>query len=160
MVTNSKKKANTKPTWQEYFLEIAKAVSIRATCPRAHSGVILVKNRRIISTGYNGAPPGYSECLTHGCIIVNNSCIRTIHGERNTIDWAEKYHEDLSDAEMYEYFEAFNKQSIANYYPKESAVKDIEFFPCVPCKELIKMVKIKSIICKYGNGIIISYSNK
>lgn len=53
-----------RPTWEEYYLGIATAVSVRADCTRRKVGAIIVKNQRIISTGYNGAPAGKPGCLT------------------------------------------------------------------------------------------------
>ncbi|MCX6174452.1 MAG: deaminase [Ignavibacteriales bacterium] len=78
--------SNTKrPSWDEYFLKVAMLVSERATCPRMHCGCVLVRDRQILSTGYNGSIPGDGHCEDDGCIIVDNHCIRTIHAEMNAI---------------------------------------------------------------------------
>lgn len=74
-----------RPAWDEYFLKVAMLVSERATCPRMHVGCVLVKNKRILSTGYNGSIPGDAHCEDEGCIIEDNHCIRTIHAEMNAI---------------------------------------------------------------------------
>lgn len=59
-----------RPTWEQYFYGIAAAVSLRATCPRASVGAVIVsEEHRILSTGYNGAPPGEDHCLDAGCRI-------------------------------------------------------------------------------------------
>jgi len=77
---------NTKrPSWDEYFLKVAMLVSERATCPRMHCGCVLVRDKQILSTGYNGSIPGDGHCEEDGCIIVDNHCIRTIHAEMNAI---------------------------------------------------------------------------
>ena len=55
------------PTWDEYFLQIAHAVSARAKCTRRKVGAVIVLDRRIIATGYNGAPPGEKDCLEGAC---------------------------------------------------------------------------------------------
>lgn len=60
-------------------------VSERATCPRMHCGCVLVKDRQILSTGYNGSVPGDAHCEDDGCIVVDNHCVRTIHAEMNAI---------------------------------------------------------------------------
>ena len=60
-------------------------VSERATCPRMHCGCVLVKDKRILSTGYNGSIPGDVHCEDEGCMIVDNHCVRTIHAEMNAI---------------------------------------------------------------------------
>lgn len=77
--------AAQRPVWDEYFLKQAMLVSERATCPRMHVGCVLVKDKRIISTGYNGSIPGDGHCEDEGCIIEDNHCIRTIHAEMNAI---------------------------------------------------------------------------
>ncbi|MBM4170775.1 MAG: dCMP deaminase [Ignavibacteria bacterium] len=74
-----------RPSWDDYFLKVAMLVSERATCPRMHCGCVLVKNKQILSTGYNGSIPGDAHCEDEGCMIVDNHCIRTIHAEMNAI---------------------------------------------------------------------------
>lgn len=74
-----------RPDWDEYFLKLAMLVSERATCSRMHCGCVLVKDKRILSTGYNGSIPGAEHCEDIGCLIVDNHCIRTIHAEMNAI---------------------------------------------------------------------------
>ena len=74
-----------RPDWDEYFLKVAMLVSERATCPRMHCGCVLVKDKRILSTGYNGSIPGDEHCEDDGCMIVDNHCVRTIHAEMNAI---------------------------------------------------------------------------
>lgn len=76
---------NKRPSWDEYFLKLAMLVSERATCPRMHCGCVLVKDKRILSTGYNGSIPGDAHCEDEGCIIEDNHCIRTIHAEINAL---------------------------------------------------------------------------
>ncbi len=74
-----------RPEWDKYFLKLAMLVSERATCPRMHCGAVLVKNKRILATGYNGSIPGDEHCEDVGCMIVDNHCIRTIHAEMNAL---------------------------------------------------------------------------
>jgi len=76
---------NHRPPWDVYFLKLAMLVSERATCPRMHCGCVLVKDKRILSTGYNGSIPGDIHCEDDGCMIVDNHCVRTIHAEMNAI---------------------------------------------------------------------------
>lgn len=85
MVKQTKPIRNNRPSWDEYFLQIADLVSSRATCPRLHVGAILVCNRMIISTGYNGSPRKTSQCDEVGCRIVNGHCARVVHAEANTV---------------------------------------------------------------------------
>ena len=74
-----------RPSWDQYFLKMAMLVSERATCPRMHVGCVLVKDKQILSTGYNGSLPGQPHCYDVGCMIVENHCIRTIHAEMNAL---------------------------------------------------------------------------
>jgi dCMP deaminase len=74
-----------RPTWDEYFIEITLAVAKRSTCHRAQVGAIIVKDKRILTTGYNGAPRGLPHCLDAGCEIVDGHCVRTLHAEQNAI---------------------------------------------------------------------------
>ncbi|HRI46073.1 MAG TPA: cytidine/deoxycytidylate deaminase family protein [Ignavibacteriaceae bacterium] len=79
------KKNKKRPSWDHYFLKLAMLVSERATCPRMHCGCVLVRDKQILSTGYNGSIPGDGHCEDEGCMIVDNHCVRTIHAEMNAI---------------------------------------------------------------------------
>lgn len=75
-----------RPSWDQYFLKLAMLVSERATCPRMHCGCVLVREKRILATGYNGSIPGDEHCEDVGCYVVDNHCIRTIHAEMNAVN--------------------------------------------------------------------------
>ncbi len=74
-----------RPGWDEYFMDVARTVATRATCPRASVGCVLVREHRILTTGYNGAPRGVPHCSDVGCIVVNDHCLRAMHAEANAI---------------------------------------------------------------------------
>jgi dCMP deaminase len=74
-----------RPNWDEYFMKLAMLASERATCPRMHCGCVLVKDREVIATGYNGSIPGDAHCEDVGCLVVDNHCVRTNHAEMNAI---------------------------------------------------------------------------
>lgn len=74
-----------RPSWDDYFMAIARIVATRSTCDRLESGAILVKNKRIISSGYVGSPPGLPHCDDVGHLMEEGHCVRTIHGEHNAI---------------------------------------------------------------------------
>ena len=74
-----------RPSWDDYFMAIAKLIASRGTCDRLYAGAVLVKNNRIISTGYNGSPPGLPHCHDVGHLLEEGHCVRTIHGEHNAI---------------------------------------------------------------------------
>jgi len=71
--------------WDTYFLNIAFQVAERSTCPRRMVGAVVVKDRRIKGTGYNGSAAGLPHCLDEGCLLVNGHCVRTIHAEVNAL---------------------------------------------------------------------------
>ena len=91
----------TRPTWDEYFIEITLDVSKRSTCNRAQVGAIIVKDKRILTTGYNGAPRGLPHCLEAGCEIVDGHCVRTLHAEQNAIIQAALHGVSLDGGTIY-----------------------------------------------------------
>ena len=74
-----------RPDWDSYFLKIAYAVSERSTCDRAFVGCVLVLEKRILTTGFNGSPAGQPHCEEIGHLMVDGHCVRTIHAETNAI---------------------------------------------------------------------------
>jgi dCMP deaminase len=74
-----------RPDWDSYFLKIAAAVSERSTCDRALVGCVLVLEKRILTTGFNGSPAGLPHCEEVGHLMVEDHCVRTIHAETNAI---------------------------------------------------------------------------
>ena len=74
-----------RPDWDSYFMRIAAEVALRSTCTRANVGAVVTKDRRILTTGYNGAPRGLPHCLEAGCLMVDGHCVRTIHAEQNAL---------------------------------------------------------------------------
>lgn len=82
---------NKRPSWDEYFLKLAMLASERATCPRMHCGCVLVKDRFVLATGYNGSLPGQPHCEDVGCLIVDNHCVRTNHAEMNALIQAARH---------------------------------------------------------------------
>jgi len=92
-MTSDKPDSNRRPTWDEYFMEIAKVVAARSNCIRRKVAAIIVKDKRVISTGYNGTPRGAKNCSEGGCPRCNESpesgkrldeCFCS-HGEENAI---------------------------------------------------------------------------
>jgi dCMP deaminase len=74
-----------RPNWDSYFMKIAAAVSERSTCDRAFVGSVLVLDKRILTTGFNGSPAGQEHCDESGHLMVDGHCVRTIHAETNAI---------------------------------------------------------------------------
>jgi dCMP deaminase len=75
----------SRPSWDEYFMGIAFQVARRSTCNRARVGAIIVKDRRMLTTGYNGSPAGLPHCDDAGHLMVDGHCVRTLHAEQNAI---------------------------------------------------------------------------
>ena len=107
---NKENLSKNKPSWDEYFLEITKTVALRATCDRGKSGCVIVKDNRILSTGYVGAPAGLPSCDEVGHLIrkvtyedgcTKEHCQRTIHAEANAILYAAKYGVAINGATLY-----------------------------------------------------------
>lgn len=95
-----------RPSWSDYFIQMAHLVSTRATCDRKHVGAVLVRDRRVIATGYNGSPPGEPHCDDEGHDLVElaggaTNCVRTIHAEANAILQAAKYGVPTADSQLY-----------------------------------------------------------
>lgn len=93
-----------RPPREEVFMDIAQILSERSTCLRAKVGVVVVRDNRIISTGYAGAPSGRSHCDDPGvgCIVgPDKGCIRTIHAEANAIAFAAKHGVALEGSTLY-----------------------------------------------------------
>ncbi len=90
-----------RPDWDEYFLKLAMLASERSTCPRMHCGCVLVKNKNVIATGYNGSIPGDDHCEDVGCLIVDNHCVRTVHAEMNALIQASKNGNSVEGATAY-----------------------------------------------------------
>jgi dCMP deaminase len=77
-------------SWDEYFMSIAQVVATRSTCPRKYVGAVIVKQRTILSTGYNGSIRGMPHCSDVGHMMEDNHCVATIHAEANAIIQAAK----------------------------------------------------------------------
>lgn len=78
-------------SWSEYFLEMSWLVASRSTCPRRAVGAVLVRDHRVIATGYNGSPSGQPHCTDAGCFIEHGHCVRTIHAELNALLQCARY---------------------------------------------------------------------
>ena len=130
----------SRPSWDDYFFEIADSVSKRATCDRGKSGCVIVKDRQILVTGFVGSPVGFAHCddvghqmkrLTHEDGQITEHCMRTIHAEQNAICQAARRGISIEDATIY-----------------------TRMTPCRTCAMLIINCGIKRVACerKYHAG--------
>ena len=125
----------SRPSWEQYFMDIASLVAKRATCRRRKVGAILVKDKRILSTGYNGAPMGLDHCLDIGCLreIKNipsgerHELCRGLHAEQNAIIQAAYHGVSVRDSILF-----------------------CTNLPCIICVKMIINAGIRKIV--YMNG--------
>jgi dCMP deaminase len=139
-------KKQRRPAWDEYFINIAKAVSARATCLRRRYGSVITKDNIIISTGYNGAPSGMKDCLEAGKCTRKELRIphgeryelcHSVHAEANAIIRASV--DELKGATIY--------VSGADHGAGECLSE-----PCMMCKRMILNAQIKKVVFSDGNG--------
>ncbi|MGE5396006.1 MAG: deoxycytidylate deaminase [Chitinophagales bacterium] len=99
----------TRPSWDEYFSQLARLVAARSTCKRRNVGAVLVRGDRIIATGYNGAPQGLAHCLDVGCLREEQGIpsghryelCRGVHAEQNALINAAIYGVSTMDSVLY-----------------------------------------------------------
>ena len=113
----------TRPTWESYFIKIAEDVAVRSTCDRAKVGAVLVRNKHIISTGYNGSPAGLEHCDDVGHLMVEGHCVRTVHAEVNAIIQAAVFGLATRDAVCY-----------------------VTHFPCLNCTKTLINARISKLV--------------
>jgi len=110
MRSKSKKKKYKRPTWDDYFMEVANAISKRGTCDRGRSGCVIAKDKQVLATGYVGSPAGFPHCddvghqikkLIHEDGNTTQHCVRTVHSEQNAICQAAKRGVSIEGATVY-----------------------------------------------------------
>ncbi len=131
---------DTRPSWDDYFMEVCEAISKRATCDRGRSGCVISKDKQILATGYVGAPQGLHHCdeIGHQMKTVihedgkeSQHCVRTVHAEQNAICQAAKRGIAINGATLY-----------------------CRMTPCRTCAMLIINCGIVRVVCerKYHSG--------
>ena len=91
-----------RPSWDEYFMNIAEAVATRSTCSRRSVGALVVRDKRLLATGYNGAPAGLRHCdHTGGADMRDGHCARSTHAEQNAIVQAARHGTMIDGATVY-----------------------------------------------------------
>jgi|TARA_B100001741_G_scaffold43230_1_gene31315 dCMP deaminase len=88
-------------SWKNYFMNIAREVATRSTCSRKHVGAVIVRDKTILSTGYNGSIKGLPHCDDAGCDMVDGHCVRTSHAEANAIVQAAKNGVGIDQSKIY-----------------------------------------------------------
>ena len=124
-----------RPSWEKFFLDLARMVSTRSTCLRRQVGAVVVRDKRILATGYNGAPSGMEHCDRVGCIREQlkvpsgerHEICRAIHAEQNAIIQAATFGVSLAGGTIY-----------------------ITHHPCVLCSKMIINAGIKKVVYQQG----------
>jgi dCMP deaminase len=126
----------SRPSWHEYFMQITELVSTRATCLRRRVGAVVVRDKRILTTGYNGPPDGITHCQDRGGCLRDELGIpsgqrmelsRAIHAEQNAIIQAAKIGISIQDSTLY-----------------------VNTHPCFTCAKMLINAGVKEIIYKEG----------
>ncbi len=91
----------SRASWDEYFMAIAHQVATRATCDRKHVGAVIVRDRTILSTGYNGSIRGLAHCDEVGHMMEDDHCVRTVHAEANAVAQAARNGVGIDGADIY-----------------------------------------------------------
>ena len=148
---------NNRPAWDHYFMEIAKVVASRSTCLRRKVGALLVRDRHILTTGYNGAPSGMAHCEIAGCLREQlnvpagerHELCRGLHAEQNAIIQAAVHGVGISGSSLF-----------------------VTHQPCVVCSKMLINAGVKRIVCagEYpdplalqmleGAGVMLSYLDR
>ncbi|OQX72685.1 MAG: cell division protein DedD [Bacteroidetes bacterium 4484_276] len=138
--TKKSPREHVRPTWDEYFMELANAAAKRATCDRGRSGCVIVRDRQVLVTGYVGSPRGLPHCdevghlfkkVIHDDGTITQHCVRTVHAEQNAICQAARLGIALENGTLY-----------------------TRMTPCRTCAMLIINCGIKRVVCerKYHAG--------
>ena len=132
-VVARRKKIQKRPQWDEYFMDIANLVARRSTCLRRKVGAVLVKDKRILATGYNGAPAGITHCEISGCLRQKlkvssgqrHELCRGLHAEQNVLLQAALHGVSVSNSRLY-----------------------ITVTPCIICAKMIINAGVKEIVIR------------
>ena len=93
--------STTRVSWDDYFMNIAREVATRSTCSRKHVGAVIVRDKTILSTGYNGSVRGLQHCDDADHMMEDGHCVRTLHAEANAIIQAAKNGTRIDGAGIY-----------------------------------------------------------
>ncbi len=141
---------NKKPSWEEYYLNIAKQVCKKSTCLRNRFGAVIVRENQIISTGYCGAPRKTKDCGEHGFCLRQKQNVpsgqryelcRSVHAEMNAIINSARAGVSLFRGDMYIYGEETSTEKLKDTYP------------CLLCKKMIINAGLNKVICSTPKGI-------
>jgi dCMP deaminase len=93
--------AMNRVSWERYFMNLAVQAATRSTCPRKSVGAVIVRDKTVLSTGYNGSIRGAAHCTEVGCLMENDHCVRTVHAEANALVQAACHGTRLEDGQIF-----------------------------------------------------------
>ncbi len=93
--------SSTRMSWHEFFASQSQIMALRSTCPRLSVGCVIVRDKRMIASGYNGSITGEVHCIDVGCKVVDGHCIRTIHAEQNALLQCARFGVATQGADIY-----------------------------------------------------------
>lgn len=112
--------------WDQYFMAQAQVVALRSTCTRLNVGAVIIKENRIIASGYNGSVSDGAHCIDEGCYMIDGHCVRTVHAEANAILQCAKFGVATNGTTLY-----------------------VTHFPCLQCCKQIIQAGIKQIVFEH-----------
>ena len=126
-------------SWDEYFMAIAEQVATRSTCDRKNVGAVIVRDKTILSTGYNGSLRGAPHCSESGHDMENGHCVRTVHAEANAVAQAAKNGVRVEGSDIY-----------------------VTASPCLTCFKLVANCGIRRVLYKefYRDERITGYAKE
>lgn len=142
-----------RPDWDSYFMEIASIVSKRSTCVRRNVGALIVKNKRILATGYNGAPTGLRHCIDLGCMRERlkvasgerHELCRGLHAEQNAIIQAAYHGVSIEGAQLYS---THLPCSICMKMVINAGIRTVHYLDGYPDDLSLQLIKESGIILK------------
>src|SRR5690625_3407403 len=113
-------------SWEQYFMAQAHIAALRSTCTRLMVGAVIVRENRIIASGYNGSVADGAHCIDDGCYVIDGHCVRTVHAEANALLQCAKFGVPTNETEVY-----------------------VTHFPCLQCCKQLIQAGVKKIF--YAN---------
>jgi dCMP deaminase len=151
-------KRKTRPSWDEYFMRMAELAATRSTCLRRQVGAVIVKDKKILATGYNGAPSGLRHCLDIGCLRdklgipsgERHELCRATHAEQNAIVQAAMFGVSIKGSTMYSTTQPciLCTKLIINAGIEKIVIKDS--YPDLMSRQMLKEAKVKIQVYKKG----------
>ena len=148
----------TRPSWDEYFTQITRQVAMRSTCLRRQVGAVIVKDKRILATGYNGAPSGFPHCGDTGCLREQwripsgerQEICRGLHAEQNAIIQAAQHGVSVAGSDIYTTHQPCITCAKMIINAGIRRVFSVECYPDELAKSFLEQAGIEVVLCEQG----------